>query len=393
MKKIFYISLFSFLLVSCISESNKPNLLGDVFILVGQVKSNASSRTLMRLSSDCFVSEVNCHSPKKIPAFPEDYTPYNWADMYWSPNGKFMLFVDYQINVDKSRYLEDLLLYDAKSGEVKKIIRGYKYIRGITWNPNSEWAAMAIKKPDDKDMQIVLVNPNGKLKFPPIKSALDAGYPPHIFNGQVFDNNQYPVLWIDEDILFFIRERGESQTDYPDQLPAVAVRHLFTFNFSASAESEINLPVREANYELSPDGEFAYFTSYFDTPDKKNKIYNLKTHEVGLLNIAPNWRTWSPDGDWILTCDRGYAMYAITPDLSTRRKIANECPIYAVWMPDSEHVILLYFSHEDNGNIVESHFYVSSVSKGFIREVKIPDLDLRGKTVNGIYVQPVRLTE
>lgn len=387
MHRIFrFILLSALVCTSCVSNSDMPNTMGDVFILT----SYNGPRKLFKVNSDCFVFEVECQTPEIVPSFPEDFTQYNWADMYWSPNGKFMLSVDHRITGSKTQYLAELILYNAQTGKIEKLISGYKYISGITWNLSNEWAAMAIKKPDDKDMQIVLVSPDGKLRFPPIKSALVAGYPPHIFNGQIFDDNQRPVQWLSENELLFIREKGEEQIENPDVPPVMSVMHLFKFNMLTDAETEIDLPFRETHYTLSPDSLFAYFTS-----DQTFKTYNFKTKGIieikdfSLLQTA----NWSPDSKWLVVCGKDSSTYVITPDLKKKQKIMEGCPNFPVWMPDSDHLILFFFSYENNSTIIESHWYVASVSERSVREIIIPGLDLRGKNINGIYVQPIKLSE
>lgn len=373
MNRLFRFILLSMLIcTACTSNSDKSNTMGDVYILT----SYNGPRKLFKLSSDCFVFEVECPTPEIVPSFPEDFAQYNWADMYWSPNGKFMLSIDHRINESKTQYLDELLLYNAQNGELEKLISGYKYISGITWNPTSEWAAMAIKKPDDKEMQIVLVSPTGELHFPPIKSALEAGYHPYIFNGQVFDDNQRPVQWINENELLFVREVGES--------------HLFKFNFGTNTETEIQLPVRESYYVVAPDSKLAYFTTN-QTP----KTYNFKTKVITEISDFSLLQTanWSPDSNWLVVCGKDSSTYVITPDLKKKQKLMEGCPIFPVWMPDSDHLILFFFSYENNSKIIESHWYIASVSERGVREITIPGLDLKGKNINGIYVQPIKLSE
>jgi WD40 repeat protein len=385
MRKTFFLLVSAIIITACASKPMKPNSMGDVYVLT----STKEARNLFRVSSDCFVNEIKCPTVEPVPAFPKDFARYIWVDMYWSPDGKFAFFVDSQINETKDMNLHELLLYNSANGTVEKLISGYKYISGITWNPNSKWAAMAIKKPGDKDMQIVLVSPNGDLTYPPIKHALDAGYPPYVFNGQVFDDNQRPVQWLNENEIIFVRERGETQTENSDWLSGISIMRLFKFSILTGVETELDLPIRTSYYKLSPDGFFAYFTA-----NEIVKTYNFETKEIIALNdFPPPWITanWSPDGKWLLVCGEDNATYVVTPDMKTKQKIMDDCPIYPVWMPDSDHVILFFFSYDKHTyTITESQWFIASISEDRVREIVIPGLDLKGKNVNGIYIQPVK---
>ncbi len=394
--RIFFILLSGIiLLTNCTSTPIKNKTIGDVYILTSKHENNVFTHTLFQLPSTCFLKEIECSNPESIPSFPEYFASYVWAKMYWSPDGKYALFVDQSTQSRKDNYpiqTQKLLQYDPMDGSIKIIISGYKYISGITWNPNSEWAAMAIKKPDDQDMQIVLINPDGEERLLPIQAASEAGYHPFFFNGQSFDDNQHPVQWLNENELVFIRERGELQTDHLGELPELPIKHFFKFNISTLVEMEIELPVREANYTLSPNGNFAYYSTYFDKSGENNWIYDFNSHETSPMKFSPYKDAWSPDSQWILTCDNGHETYIITADLKNRKKIIDNCPIYASWMPDSDHIILLFLNpSKDHTYLESSRWYIASISANTLREIFIPNLELpRVDSINGIYVQPIK---
>jgi hypothetical protein len=66
------------------------------------------------------------------------------------------------------------------------------------------------------------------------------------------------------------------------------------------------------------------------------------------------------------------------------------CAFYYTWMPDSDHLILLFFNSENSTGAVENHWYVATLSTKTVREIIIPELDLKTNDIDGIYVQPIR---
>lgn len=368
--------------------------MGDVYILITDRETPGNTHQLLRIPSDCFIHEVECPNPEKVVAFPNIFTTANWINLSWSPDGKYAMVVNDVFDKD-GEVKEELLLLDAVNLTIETIASGYKYITAPIWNPDNKWAAVGFMMYDEQDMRISLVTTDGRINDLPVKSASDAGYTPHIFNGQIFDCNQYPVLWINEKELLFVRSRGE-KSDNPDDWPVIPVDHLFKYNIETSTEVELKVPRREG-ISLSPDGgKVSFFTrnimdnggSVIDDIRISDHIYDLKTQRVIDIGNDARRGAWSPDGRWMSLWDfqRGI-LSVISSDGRKKQKIVDGCTncVELLWMPDSDHLIVMQL---DPTSTKPMKLFAASIKAGKIRNVNIPGLDFDTYNINSISVQP-----
>jgi WD40 repeat protein len=372
MRKLFFGLTILSLLSSC-----TPKPIGDIYLLVSPQKTDVVKHTLLRVSSECFIKEIKCPSPEPITAFPEDYSPpYLFAPMFWSPNGKYFFSIQIIYNYPKSTFdTFELLSYNAQTARVKKIISGHEYINDLAWNPNSEWAALILTNQSNKEIKYVLVSPEGQTRLLPIQQSNNSG------DISPFNPNQ--TQWINENEMLFIREKPEGELKIP-------IIHLVKFNIVTEVETEVQIPSMEDYFVLSPDGDFALFP--FPINNVVN-IYNFKTQKTTELKGFQSKQplSWSPDNKWILICNNNNETYIVTPDLKKTQKITDGCTNYYSWMSDSDHIVLLFFSYTaKNFEVIESHWYIASISENTVREVTIPELDLKENNIDGIYVQPIQ---
>lgn len=348
MKKRFLVLALTAMLGAC-----SPKPMGDVYILISPNESPFSPYELLRLPSSCFMNEVECPTPEYVLALPENFAPFIWVGMEWSPNGKYALFENTYTEFDGTEHieLEELLLFDAMDDTIKTVLSGYKHVFGYVWNPDSTQAAVGIKSLDDNDMHIVLITPEGKQRTLPIKSASEVGYYSYVFNGQIFDVNQYPLEWENQYKLLFVRVR------YPTSPSEGLVDHIFSYNTITGIETEIDSEESGTKFDA----------------------------EFGFINRSPNKK-------WFSACkNKDNTTYVVSADMREKRKIMTGCPIYVIWMPDSDHMILLFLTLSDVGSKTEeSHWYIASTSADTVREIIVPGLNLKTHNLNGIYVQPVK---
>ena len=157
MKKL----LLGFIVLSILGACTPKKSIGDIYLLVSPKTGDIEKHTLLRVSSICFLSEVECPTPETVQAFPKDYSPpYAFAPLFWSPNGRYLFFINEIFNYPQSIY--ELFSYDAKTEESQKIISGYEWINDLAWNPTSKWAVITLTNLNNKDVQVVLINPDGE---------------------------------------------------------------------------------------------------------------------------------------------------------------------------------------------------------------------------------------
>lgn len=315
---------------------------------------------LLSFSTECLLKEVDCLSPVAVSGLPEIFPPVNWVSLSWAPNGKYAFYVNWATDDTENRH-EAIMLFEPKT-QTSRTIGEYKEIRDGLWNPDSSGAAFCVKRLDNGENEIIFVTPDGGIQSLPIIPAQEAGYTPFIFNGQVFDMNQYPLTWINEKELIFIRQRGEF-FEIPDTVPVLPVDHLFRFNVETSIETEIEIPANTGVYFT--DGNVVIYRS---VSSGSKTVYNLETkQEISLNDSDPI--SFSPNGKWMILVESGESTYFASVDTKIRHKIIDDTPLHTVWLPDNEHVILLVVTKWSKHIPVEYKWYVASISEQKIREI------------------------
>ncbi len=371
MKKI----LFGLIVVSMLAACVPQKTMGDIYLLISPRTGDKERHTLLRVSPFCFLKEVECPTPEIVTAFPKDYLPpYGFAPLFWSPNGRYLFFINHIFNYPQSTTYE-LFSYDAQTEEVQKIISGYEWINDLAWDPTSKWAVVTLTNIDNKDVSMFLITPSSGITVLPVESSNESGdISPYYLNH---------LRWKNKNEILFTREKLDGQS----RIPKI---YLFTFNIITGIETEVQLPSIEKPFFLSPDGDAAFLLFPIDN---KVSTYDFKTQKITELKGFQSEQPvdWSPNSKWILACSENNETYVVTPDLAETKKIADECTFYYRWMPDSNHIILLFYSLVENSTeVYDSHWYVASIYENTVREIVIPNLDLKKNYIKGIYVQPMR---